>query len=275
MIKKREAKTLVVILLVSVLSCCIALIPTGIALAARTHEVEVLRGSTTLADKSFSPNPVGIAKGDTIRFVNKDSVVHTATSGDGSAGTPSGVFDTGFLGPNKSSEITINEAGEIPYYCTAHPTMIGLVKVSEGPTSDDMITLTATHEGQSFEVTSSGASAKASAVSINPGVSVRVEFDGAGEAELTFPVDMIEGISSVATVGGSTIPFIKTEETSSTTTIKLTVPDGGEKTIVIMGARVVPEFSTVAAFMMVGVLVTVIVAGARFSRQGNNSSHVL
>ncbi len=276
MIKKRETKTSVAILLISILSCCVAVIPPGTALAALTVEVEILRGSTTLADRSFSPNPVEIAKGDTIRFVNNDSVVHTATSGDSSTATPSGIFDTGFLGPNKSAEITISEAGDIPYYCTAHPTMIGVVKVSEGPTSNNMIKLTAVHEGQSFEVTSSGTSAaRASAVSINPGASVRVEFDGPGEAELTFPVDMIQGISSVATIGGSTIPFVKTVETDSVTTIKFAVPHGGEKVIVIMGARVVPEFSTVAAFIMVGLLATVIIASARLSRQDNNSSHVL
>ncbi len=235
------------------------------ALAAQTHEVEILRGSTTLADKAYSPNPIEIGKGDTIRFVNMDSVLHTATSGDSATGTamPSGIFDSGFLGPNRAAEVTINEVGEIPYYCQAHPTMIGLVKVSEGIPGDDLYRVITSHDGQEYEVSgSNNYPARAKEVAIDPGVSVTVVFEGSGDAELTFPTTLIQGINSVATNDGTAVPFTKTNESDSSTTIRLTVP-GGDRSIVISGTRVVPEFSAIAAFLVAGSLSAMIIVTTR------------
>ncbi len=268
--KKRFTTTLLTIPLFLTLFSYVVVSNFGNAQAAQTLEVEILRGSTTLADRSYSPNPAHIVKGDTIRFINKDTVLHTATSSDGSVVTPapSGIFDTGFMGPNKVSEIMIDEVGEIPYYCTVHPTMVGTVKVSEASTTNSKFALTAMYDGRSYEVSgSSSSSAKPSEVTINPGASVLVKFDGSGEVELTFPVDMIEGISSVATTNGATVPFVRTEQTGSATTIKFTAPDGDDRTVVIMGARVVPEFASVTIFMVAGFLAVVTVAFTRIYRR--------
>jgi plastocyanin len=227
------------------------------ALALETHEVEILKGSTT--------NPIEIGRGDSITFVNKDTVLHTATSGSGSPPTPSGIFDSGFLGPNKVATVTINEVGEFPYYCVAHPTMIGLVKVTEGSGGDNPFTVTATYDGQSFEISGSSATAKASQVTVNPNVSVVVRFDGSGDVRVTFPTSMIQGINSVAANDGTPIPFTKTEESEFSTTIALRVPEG-DGSVVIMGARVVPEYSAMAAFIIAGSSAAVSLIVARTSR---------
>lgn len=227
---------------------------------AETVEVEILNGATTLADRSYSPNPVQITVGDTIKFVNNDNALHTATSGNGgSVPQPSNVFDSGYIGPNKEAEVTINEVGEFPYYCQLHPTMVGLVKVSSKPTGDGIqFKVITTFEDKTYEVTGqSSTNAKATAVAINANSSVMVNFEGSGDIELNLPIDMIEGISNITSADGRNIEFAKTSETDSLTTIKFNIPDGAES-IQIMGAKVVPEFPIVAAAILVGSLVAVI-----------------
>lgn len=266
-----QSVTKLVVLIALISTVVGAIVSPGNALAAQTHDVEILKGSTTLADKSYSPNPTEISKGDTIRFVNKDTVLHTATSGDSSTAIPSGVFDSGFLGPNRAAEVTINEVGEFPYYCQAHPTMVGLVRVSEGITGGNGFKVTTSHDGQEYEVTSSTSyPARATQVTINPGVSITVRFEGSGEAELTFPTTMIQGINSVAASNGTIVSFTKISESDSATTIRLMVPEAGDGSVVIMGARVVPEFSAVAVFIVVGSLPIVIIVAARIIGTNNN-----
>lgn len=224
---------------------------------AETVEVEILNGATTLADRSYSPNPVQITVGDTIKFVNNDSALHTATSGNGgSVPQPSNVFDSGYIGPNKEAEVTINEVGEFPYYCQLHPTMIGLVKVSSEPTTEGaQFKVITTFEDKTYEVTGqSSTNANATAVAINANVSIMVNFEGSGDVELTLPTDMIMGINKITSADGRNIEFTKTSESDSATTIKFNIPDGADS-VQIMGARVVPEFPVVAAVILGGSLV--------------------
>ncbi len=229
------------------------------AFAAETHEVEILKGATPLGDKSFSPNPAEISKGDTIRFVNKDTVLHTATSGEGTTATKSNIFDTGFLGPKRSAEVTINQVGEFAYYCEAHPTMVGVVKVSETSKGTTPFKTVAVHDGQDYEIVgTSQSSVEATSATINPGVSVVVRFEGSGEVELTLPASMIEGISSLSDSDGAQIPYSKVDESPSATTVKFTVPEGIDRFVTITGSRVVPEFYALPAVIVVGSLLTAI-----------------
>ena len=212
---------------------------------AESHEVEILKGSTTLGDKSYSPSPIVISNGDTIVFFNGDTVLHTATSG--SAGVASGIFDTGFLGPNRSAEVVINGTGDLPYFCMAHPTMVGLVKVSEVPMQDKTeATVETVYQDQTYAVKSvSTGSVRATSVTINPGLSVMVQLDGSGEVELNLPSDMIEGINSVTLADGTVIKFAMEEETDTYTRIGFEVPPNENPSVTIMGARVVPEFPAI------------------------------
>jgi hypothetical protein len=218
-----------------------------------------------LLDKSYAPNPVEIQKGDIIRFVNKDSVLHTATSGDGATATQSGVFDSGFLGPNRSAEVTINEVGEFPYYCQAHPTMVGLVKVSEATTPvGGEFRVTTSHDGKDFEVVGSSASgAKATQLEITPEVSIDLTIEGSGEIDLTLPTTMIEGITMINSTSGESLPFTKINESDSATTIRFSMPENTDGQISIMGARVVPEFH---AIVLTLVLIGAIASGIFFTR---------
>jgi plastocyanin len=99
--------------------------------------VRIPEGASELTDDAYSPNPVEVTVGDTVTWINDDSTTHTATSGSPDSGS-TGMFG----GTDESPEIidadggtqsfTFDEAGEFPYYCTLHPSMVGTVIVTEG-----------------------------------------------------------------------------------------------------------------------------------------------
>jgi plastocyanin len=83
----------------------------------------VVRIVANAGSNSFSPNPVEVKVGETVTWVNDDSGRHTVTSKDG-------VFDSGFMGKGQSSSFTFDKAGEYPYHCEPHPSMVGTVVVT-------------------------------------------------------------------------------------------------------------------------------------------------
>lgn len=81
-------------------------------------EVEVARFA-------FGPEELRIPPGTTVRWVNKDPVVHTATSDDG-------VWESPSLAPGETFSFTFEEAGEYAYHCIPHPFMKARVIVTGG-----------------------------------------------------------------------------------------------------------------------------------------------
>lgn len=81
----------------------------------RTHTV-------TIEGMRFQPESITVAPGDTIIWVNKDLVPHTATS-------EAGRFDSKEIQAEKSWRYTIREKGDFAYICTFHPTMKGMLRV--------------------------------------------------------------------------------------------------------------------------------------------------
>lgn len=108
----------------------------------------------------------------------------------------------------------------------------------------------------SYSISGESTSVTATSFKINPEESVQVEFDGAGEVWLTLPKTMIDGIHTVR-AGSQTISFSPVESTSTSTTIRFTVPQGADS-VEIMGAMVVPEFGVIAALILAASLVAVI-----------------
>ncbi len=75
----------------------------------------------TIAEMSFQPATINVARGDTVTFVNKDIVPHTATA--------AGVFDSQKMDAGASWRFTFNKTGQFGYTCAYHPTMAGVVRV--------------------------------------------------------------------------------------------------------------------------------------------------
>jgi plastocyanin len=70
----------------------------------------------------FRPDVITVAAGDTIVWVNKDLVPHSATST--SAGFDSKVVET-----NRSWQTRVERAGEFDYVCSFHPMMTAKLEV--------------------------------------------------------------------------------------------------------------------------------------------------
>src|SRR6266851_3622066 len=61
--------------------------------------------AVTIQDYTYKPSGITVPVGTTIKFTNRDSTPHTATSKD------SGVFESGPIETGKSGEITLKKAG--------------------------------------------------------------------------------------------------------------------------------------------------------------------
>jgi plastocyanin len=106
-------------LLLAVLALLICSAGAGAAQKTRkpvTHTV-------TIDATSFQPASLTIAPGDSVTWINKDVIPHTATS------SKPGVFDTGTLAPGKASKHTFKSKADLAYICQFHPTMKGTLKV--------------------------------------------------------------------------------------------------------------------------------------------------
>jgi plastocyanin len=75
-----------------------------------------------MAGMHFGPAPAGLRVGDTILFVNRDIVAHTATARDHS-------FDV-VVQPHQSGRVTLRHGGAIAFSCRFHPTMQGMLQVA-------------------------------------------------------------------------------------------------------------------------------------------------
>jgi plastocyanin len=71
----------------------------------------------------FRPRTIVVAAGDTIVWINRDFVGHTATS-------PAAAFDSKLVEANKSWRFTPMQKGQFEYVCTLHPTMKGTLQVN-------------------------------------------------------------------------------------------------------------------------------------------------
>jgi plastocyanin len=89
------------------------------------HRVAAARNpvthTVTVDASRFEPETLSVVAGDSIVWVNKDVVAHTATS-------KPGTFDSGLIAPGKSWKYKPTR-GDFAYTCTYHPTMNGTLRV--------------------------------------------------------------------------------------------------------------------------------------------------
>jgi plastocyanin len=75
---------------------------------------------------SFGPSELRVPPGTTVRWINKDPVVHTSTSDADVWGSPA-------LAPGESFSFTFEELGTYPYHCIPHPVMKAMIVVTSAP----------------------------------------------------------------------------------------------------------------------------------------------
>jgi len=82
----------------------------------RTHTVEI-RGM------EFHPAELTVVPGDTVVWINRDIVPHTATANGRTQ------WDTGSLAHGQAGRYVATRAGAVAYACTFHPTMKGTLTI--------------------------------------------------------------------------------------------------------------------------------------------------
>jgi len=82
------------------------------AIAVPSHAATI---QITIDNLVFAPAEVSVKVGDTIEWINKDVLTHTATArnGDFDVTTP----------PKKTVASVLKKAGSVEYYCRFHPNM--------------------------------------------------------------------------------------------------------------------------------------------------------
>lgn len=68
---------------------------------------------------TFQPRVLELQRGDTVVWINRDLVPHTATAERKPAWT------TGSLAQDQSGQYVARRTGEDPYFCEFHPVMKG------------------------------------------------------------------------------------------------------------------------------------------------------
>lgn len=94
----------------------VAVLASSMTLEAAGKSRTPARHTVTIDASSFEPSALTVRAGDTVLYVNKDLVSHTATSQ--AAG-----FDSRGIPAGKSWTFRPAKKGEFAYICSFHPTM--------------------------------------------------------------------------------------------------------------------------------------------------------
>lgn len=92
------------------------------AAVAATAQTAPKQYTVVMANMNYGTLPAGAKVGDTILWVNRDTVPHTVTARDHS-------FDLR-VAPGQSGRMVLQKAGTFPFYCIFHSTMRGTLKVA-------------------------------------------------------------------------------------------------------------------------------------------------
>ena len=95
----------------------VAALTLGISVSAHAATIQI-----TMDNLVFSPAEASAKVGDTIEWINKDVLAHTATARNGD-------FDV-TMPPKKTVTSFLKKAGMVEYYCRFHPNMKATLTVA-------------------------------------------------------------------------------------------------------------------------------------------------
>ncbi len=85
------------------------------ARASQQHVIEISRFR-------FKPSPLAVQPGDTVTWINRDIVPHTATAIDES-------WDSGEIAPGGEASIAVTAGTSADYFCRFHPSMKAALRI--------------------------------------------------------------------------------------------------------------------------------------------------
>jgi cytochrome c oxidase subunit 2 len=89
-------------------------------------------GASVQGNPAYKPDPMTAKKGDTVQVINKDTTIHTVTSGKTLEDPNKGKqFDTSMINAGATAKISTASLnpGQYPFHCDVHPYMTGTLKV--------------------------------------------------------------------------------------------------------------------------------------------------
>ena len=89
---------------------------------AQNNKRKSVTHTVTIDATSFKPETLTIKAGDTVIWINKDFIPHTASSKDSG-------FDSGTILAGESWRHTFKSKGKAPYTCLFHPTMKATLRI--------------------------------------------------------------------------------------------------------------------------------------------------
>jgi plastocyanin len=93
----------------------------ALLLAAACIPVRAATIQISMENLEISPASISAKVGDTVEWVNKDVLMHSATARNGD-------FDVN-LPPKKTGSVVLKKAGTVDYYCRYHPNMKASINV--------------------------------------------------------------------------------------------------------------------------------------------------
>ena len=93
----------------------------GLILAGASFALAGDRARIRINDLDYGPASVTVHVGDTVEWINRDIVEHTATA-------RSGAFDIA-TPIGKPAAARMKAAGRFEYFCRLHPNMVGVINV--------------------------------------------------------------------------------------------------------------------------------------------------
>ena len=94
-----------------------AVLVLGASVSAHAASIQI-----SMENLEITPAEASVKVGDTIEWINKDVLAHTATA-------RSGDFDV-MLPPKKTGTLVVKKAGTFEYYCRSHPNMKATLNVT-------------------------------------------------------------------------------------------------------------------------------------------------
>ena len=92
--------------------------------------VSIVQGSSSpTVSKPYDPSPLTVKAGTSVTWANKDSSIHTVTSGLPEKGDVGTLFDSSLISPGKTFVHVFDKQGTFDYSCTLHPFMHGQIIV--------------------------------------------------------------------------------------------------------------------------------------------------
>ncbi|MGY5152325.1 MAG: PEFG-CTERM sorting domain-containing protein [Candidatus Nitrosopumilus sp. bin_6a] len=245
------------------------IIPLTVEIFAQTeYEIKIPSGASDpnapffWSEKStgITTGEITVYPGDSITWHNADTAFHTITSVSASSIETGdfevdGLFDSGFFTAGKSYTRQFNDLGEFYYFCSIHPYMNGVVHVIKNPGSVKTVDGVASgysDDGLGFKIKYILDTNLQNAVHVNPDEKT-LTFTISGDTEneqltLILPIKLIENPNTVW-VDGDVVDF---EMEDTATGKKLIIPISPySKEIKVMGAKVIPEFGSVAMLILV------------------------